>query len=195
MTPEAAVVLTLVFIVPYLISMVMSVVLVALGVVWAPFAAVIIRNSSIRAQVNIDRPRLTGAVYSALMLIPWILLAVALSRQRLPKTLMVFSYGLLLLAWLYGPIVFWGQHAVGVGFLMGGGDAGQYVNPDLRILGYTVWSAMLLAWTACGLVFLKARARGQFATAHDLLKARAYLPFVFSWLSAAVSVLYILSFD
>ena len=195
MTPEAAVVLTLVFAVPAMISMVMSVVLVTLGVVWAPFAAVIIQNSSARARANIDRPRLTGAAYSALMLIPWILLAVALSRQRLPKSLMVFSYGLLLLAWIIGPVVFWGQHAVGVGFLTGGGDAGQYVNPALRNLSYAVWSAMLVAWTGCVLMFLKTCARGQITTAHDLLKARAYLPFVFSWLSATSSVPYTLSFD
>ena len=182
---------TAIIVVPLAATVIMAWVFVALAVLWSPFAALITWRLTTRTELSTSRMFLTGGAYSTFMLIPWILLVIMLIKQRLPKHVITLSNALLFLAWLIGPIVFWGQYAAGIGLLTGGGDPGEFVEPNLRILGYVVWSAMLSTWICTGFMSLKKWGDYESVVVDDLLSFRYITPFALAWVSTLVTMIYL----
>ena len=172
--------------------------LVALpGLIWSPFAALVIRRMAQRRGLDRNRQALIGAASSVFLLIPWILLFVALRRPHLPVLVVKLTLILLYTVWLLGPIVAWGQWVAGVGWLMTlglGGGLSEDLKPVHPILAYGVLAAMVIAWVVSGVLSWKAWDSHRNVAVGDLVTFRYITPFALTWGCTLFFYLYLFLF-
>ena len=77
--------------------------ILALGIIWAPFAAVISAWQSYRRGSEIWwYYGLIGAIYSLCFLFPWFYLAIRLAGRGVPIKIIVTAYSIIYMFWLVG---------------------------------------------------------------------------------------------
>ena len=92
----------LVFVPGFVVGATMA--LTMLGLMWSPFAALISWRMAGNRGLSGSRYAITGAVYSILLLLPWIYMVMALRGKRISAGLIDLAYFFLYMAWLVGPI-------------------------------------------------------------------------------------------
>lgn len=81
---------------------VLPAVLPIVGVLWAPFAALICARIARKKGLSVWRYAAAGAVYSALFFWPWVYLIARMHNKSIPSVLIHLFYILVFLAWLPG---------------------------------------------------------------------------------------------
>ncbi len=165
------------------------------SVAWAPFAAVITWRLARRQGLEGRRYALMGAVSSIFMLLHWPLLLVTLIRGRVPVRTTRLCYVLLHSAWLFGPIMFWGQFFAQFEFVMTlgimGGPLSEDLEPPLPLLSYCGFALMVVAWLASVTMTWRMWPSIPGAGAEDVVSRRYILPFALAWLCAIITLLYL----
>lgn len=74
-----------------------------IGVLWSPIAALICGGIARARGLSVSRYAAAGAVYSALLILPWLYLVVRMFNRSVPRFIVVAGYMVLYLGWLWGP--------------------------------------------------------------------------------------------
>ena len=93
-------------IMPPALLMILTMFGVALGLLWAPFGAVICALISKRRGINPFHRAAVSAAYFVLFLAPWIYLAARMAGVSIPKPLVALAYVPVYWAWLHGPALY-----------------------------------------------------------------------------------------
>ncbi len=83
-----------------------SLLFLAIGVMWSPFAALICAKAGSSAGRSVGSLARAGALHSVLFFFPWIYLLLRILNRRISDRVVVGAYVVLFLAWLLGPILF-----------------------------------------------------------------------------------------
>lgn len=78
----------------------------ALGLLWAPFGAVVCALIAKRRGINPLRRAIASVAYSVLLLAPWIYLAARTAGVSIPKPFAALAYVPVYWAWLHGPALY-----------------------------------------------------------------------------------------
>lgn len=151
------------------------------GLVWSPIAVLIVRGLTRDRTFYGPRYGWESAACSVFLLLPWILLVVALVRGRLPCSALCFAYILLHLVWLIGPIVFWGQYILGMDIFWLGEGPDEIFAPGGWLVGYSVFAAMILAWSGSVFSLSGWHFGNRDVTLEELIRFRVIMPFVVAW--------------
>ena len=161
----------------------------AIGVLWAPFAAVLCFNKAEAIGLPSIRYALMGALYSVLFLMPLIYLSARMDGKRVPRGLVILAYFV-----LYGCICMAGA-AVGLSFvvnflldLVNGAVSGF----GKSMIPISVYSVFMISMILTLLIHIKAPPDSSAKGFRESLPAFPYvLPFVlaFGWLALSVVVL------
>ena len=169
---------------PLLIEFVLLFFVAVLGLVWSPFAALITRRLALRRGLDGGRYALAGAAYSVFLMFPWLLLVITMIRVRLPRSVVLWSYVLLYLVWLVGPIIFWGQFVAHIGYVMTfglGGGLSENLKPDDPLVAYGVFAVMILMWVVSGTISWRVSSSVHDVTVDELMSLRYIMPFALVW--------------
>ena len=116
--------------------------LAIVGLMWSPFAALISWRMAGNRGLSGSRYAITGAVYSMLLVLPWIYMVMALRCKRISTGLVDFAYFFLYMAWLVGPIAF-----MYLGFV--------FFAESTSVVAIGVLTALVLAWMVSLAILVK----------------------------------------
>ncbi len=164
-----------------------SLLLLGIGVLWSPFAAVMCFNKAESAGLPSIRYALMGALYSVLFLMPLIYLTARMDDKRTPKGLVVLGYVLLYgVIWLVGATT--GVANV-VSFFLD--VAGSHVSEwEQNGIALTVYLVYILSLIVSLFMLFNPPPNGTGRRFHETLPPFAYiLPFVlaFGWLAVSAA--------
>ena len=127
------------------------------------------------------------------MLLHWPLLVVTLLRGRVPVRTIRLCYVLLHSAWLFGPIMFWGQFIARLEFVMTlgimGGPLSEDHVPPLPLLAYCGFALMIVVWLASVTMTWRMWPSIHGAEVKDVVGHRFMLPFALAWLCTIMTML------
>ncbi len=168
---------------PLTVAAVLGYLLAIPGLAWSPFAALITWRMARSRGLNGWRYALTGAAFSVFLLLPWLLLVTALRKRYVSDTAVRLSYAFLYIAWLVGPIIFWGQSAAQFEFLFGFGllDGPSKFEPYYPLWEHGVFLLMILMWAVLGIMSLRIWNFEYDVTDKVLMSPRYILPFALAW--------------
>ena len=79
--------------------------LLVAGIVWSPFAALVCALVARFRGLSIPRYTVAGAVYSALLLLPWVSLLALMYGRSIPRSLATMVYILLYGVWIFASMI------------------------------------------------------------------------------------------
>lgn len=123
-----------------------SLLLLAFGIVWSPFAALICAKASSTVGTSVGDQARTGAVHSVLFFFPWVYFLLRTRNRRISDRVVVGVYAVLYLACLLGPVLFNLLLAGAIlelhsDYLLGDG----YADPFNRAPSF--WTGAVFGWT------------------------------------------------
>ena len=123
-----------------------SLLILAIGVVWSPFAALICAKAVSVTGRSAGGLARAGALHSILFLFPWVYFLLRILNRRIPDRVVMGAYALLYLACLLGPIMFnvllaWEIYGLHSNYPDGDG----YANPINHSPSF--WTGAMFAWT------------------------------------------------
>ena len=134
---------------PLMIALFMAYFIALPGLIFSPIAGLIAWQLARNRWLNGGREALSGVVYSACLILPWILLIVALRRGSLSSSTIKRCYILLYLAWLIGPVIAFATTSANFQTL----DADP--RPDFWWVGFSIFWGMLFLWIGSAAMTLK----------------------------------------
>ena len=122
-----------------------------LGVMWAPFGAVICGGSAKIKQLPVLRFAIAGALSSLFMLLPWFYLITRMAGKPFPRPLAVLSYIAVYSSWLYGPLLtyFWSYVIITESpelsdYFAAGGSSYLILSIYMIAVGVAMWTVSLI---------------------------------------------------
>ena len=149
--------------------------LLALGLPWTPFAALICARSARKKGLDVRRHALAGALCSALLFCPWVYFILRMNGKRVPVVLVRLFYISVYASWMFGSI-FW-TFVSAIIFHPGTASLYEFSNPWVA-LSYATHSLVLIkvvAWLVTLRMLLRRRSAAGDGIRSDATLAREYL--------------------
>ncbi len=103
---------TFVVIAAYVVISPAMLLIAAIGLVCAPFAAMVSWKAARKRRLKPGLYLVMGAMYSVAFLLPWLYLTARLRGNAFPPNAIRIGYFVLYATWLLGPISFWGTFVI-----------------------------------------------------------------------------------
>ena len=179
---------------PLLLTFGMGVGGAVLGLLCSPLAAVMSLRQARKMQVDVRRYTIAGVASSVFLLIPWFILANALRRGRPSDSALRLSFILVLLLWLAGPMLMWGQVVAQIDILLTFGllsSTSEKSTPYYPLLGYAGFSLMAILWAVSAIIGLRRWNSTYDIDVEELTSLRNMTPFAGAWISTVAVLGYL----
>ena len=164
------------------------------GLLCSPLAAVMSLRQARRMQLDVRRYTIAGIASSVFLLIPWFILANGLRRGRPSDSALRVSFILILLLWLAGPMLMWGQVVAQIDILLTFGlwsSTSGKSPPYYPLLGYTGFTLMAILWAVSAITGLRRWNSAYDIGIDELASVRGMLPFAGAWISTVAVLGYL----
>ena len=122
-----------------------------LGVMWAPFGAVICGGTAKIKQLPVLKFAIAGALSSLFLFLPWFYLITRMAGKHFPRLLVVLSYIAVYSSWLYGPLLtyFWSYVIIRESpelsdYFAAGGSSYLILSIYMIAVGVAMWTVSLI---------------------------------------------------